>query len=188
MGGSASDSHVLVVNLLLLEQKQRKAVNSSRAVSLGICSDRVFCRYLFCVCLTMSFACYCLCSDEGRTYVGFTVNLDRRLRQHNQELTGGARATHGRHWKRICSVVGFPTKQSALQFEWKWKRLTQKAKGKDAVQRRCEALFCLVNSEQSTANALPFSTYEAPLQVMSEADEVATWFRDKEMRYAVLVE
>jgi hypothetical protein len=101
---------------------------------------------------------------------------------------GGARATHGRHWKRICSVVGFPTKQSALQFEWKWKRLTQNAKGKDAVQRRCEALLCLVNSEQSTANALPFSTYEAPLQVMSEADEVATWFRDKEMRYAVLVE
>lgn len=138
----------------------------------------------------MSFACYCLCSEDGRTYVGFTVNLDRRLRQHNHELVGGAKATRGRSWKRICSVVGFPTQQSALQFEWKWKHLTRKVKGTgtDAVQRRCEALVCLVNSEKSTSSAVPFASYEGPLQIHCEAEEVMATLRDKELRYAILVE
>ncbi len=55
----------------------------------------------------MSFACYCLVSETGKTYVGFTVNVDRRLRQHNAELQGGARATKGHTWKRILSVKEF---------------------------------------------------------------------------------
>ena len=40
----------------------------------------------------MSFV-YLLQSSDGATYVGATVNLERRLRQHNKELVGGARAT-----------------------------------------------------------------------------------------------
>jgi putative endonuclease len=35
-----------------------------------------------------------------RTYVGVTTDLDRRTRQHNGELTGGARTTRaGRPWQ-----------------------------------------------------------------------------------------
>ena len=41
-----------------------------------------------------------------RTYVGVTTDVDRRARQHNGELRGGARATRaGRPWK-IGRVAG----------------------------------------------------------------------------------
>jgi predicted GIY-YIG superfamily endonuclease len=135
----------------------------------------------------MSFACYCLVSETGKTYVGFTVNLDRRLRQHNAELQGGARATKGHTWKRILSVVGFPSQQAALQFEWKWKHLTRKAKG-TAVERRCQGLITLLNTDQSTSNAVPFYDYDGPLTVCMEDGCAAPFLRDKEMRYGILIE
>ena len=40
----------------------------------------------------MSFV-YLLVSTSGSTYVGATVDLTRRLRQHNKEIKGGAHAT-----------------------------------------------------------------------------------------------
>ena len=36
---------------------------------------------------------YLLVSTNGNTYVGATVDLTRRLRQHNKEIKGGAHAT-----------------------------------------------------------------------------------------------
>lgn len=136
----------------------------------------------------MSFSCYCLVSTTGKSYVGFSTNVDRRLRQHNGELQGGAKATRGGTWTRICTVAGFPTHQSALQFEWRWKQLTKKAKGASAVDRRLHALEQLVNFEQSTSKALPFSTYEAPLFILSDQPVCAEHFRHKDLRYADLVE
>ena len=134
-----------------------------------------------------TFSCYCLASDHGKTYVGFTTNLDRRLQQHNAELTGGAKATKGHHWKRILSVTGFPSQQAALQFEWKWKWLSRKAHGVSAVDRRCSALVTLLNSDCSTSNAIPFSHYEAPLFVFLE-DLQCSSLKDKEMRYGIVTE
>lgn len=67
--------------------------------------------------------CYLLQSDEGnRTYIGATTNFQRRLRQHNGELAGGARATRGQHWSLQRLYGGFATWNSALSFEWHWKR------------------------------------------------------------------
>lgn len=65
--------------------------------------------------------CYLLVSDRHprHTYVGYTVNAARRLRQHNGELRGGARATSMRRpWRHLAIVRGFPTARAALQFEW----------------------------------------------------------------------
>lgn len=135
----------------------------------------------------MSYACYCLASETGRTYVGFTTNLERRLRQHNQELSGGAKATKGQTWKRILSVAGFPSQQAALQFEWKWKHLSRSSRGGTAVERRCDALVNLLNSECSTRNAAPFHTYEGLLTVFLE-DSQCDQLRNKELRYGILVE
>ena len=49
-----------------------------------------------------------LCSDNS-TYIGATVDLNHRLRQHNCEIKGGAVATSrkvkkGEFWKRVCYV------------------------------------------------------------------------------------
>lgn len=70
----------------------------------------------------MSYCCYCLVSDKNpkSTYFGCTNNLARRLRQHNGEITGGARSTHGnRPWSLWYYVTGFgDNKRQALRFEW----------------------------------------------------------------------
>ena len=53
------------------------------------------------------------------TYVGFTVNMKRRIRQHNREIKGGAWKTLKWHpWKIVLVVHGFESQVSAMQFEW----------------------------------------------------------------------
>jgi len=78
-----------------------------------------------------SWVCYCLISKHGRrTYVGATVSLERRLRQHNGEISGGARATSAsacKPWQVAMVVDGFGTdKRSALSFEKRWKLATRR--------------------------------------------------------------
>lgn len=75
---------------------------------------------------------YCLATVDGtRTYIGATVDADRRLAQHNGFLKGGARATAGRagQWYRVCHVRGFLDSHAALSFEWHWKHFTRKSAG-----------------------------------------------------------
>ena len=117
------------------------------------------------------FFVYLLESTRGTTYVGATVNLNRRLRQHNKELKGGAKLTgravaKGAKWRRVCYAKGFPTWQCALQFEWKWKFLTRKTPQGPALQRRLEALNVLVASDRSTSKSIPFSDFN--LEVVEE--------------------
>ncbi|KAJ4979668.1 hypothetical protein NE237_010448 [Protea cynaroides] len=71
------------------------------------------------------YACYLLCSlsprHKGHTYIGFTINPLRRIRQHNGEITSGAwRTKRKRPWEMVLCIYGFPTNVSALQFEWAW--------------------------------------------------------------------
>jgi predicted GIY-YIG superfamily endonuclease len=136
----------------------------------------------------MSFSCYCLVNDVGKTYVGFSTNVDRRLRQHNGELVGGAKATKGSQWTRLCTITGFPTQQSALQFEWKWKYVSRKTKGSSAVERRCAALVQLLNEERSTSHAIPFALFEDPLLVLVEDAQFQRLLKDKDLRNGLVVE
>lgn len=109
---------------------------------------------------------YCLATEDySATYVGATVDVDRRLRQHNGLIKGGARATTARvgagyTWSRICHVRGFPDNHAALQFEWRWKSLCRR---KDItgrpVQRRLKALKILLGLDKPTAMAASFRTY-----------------------------
>ena len=107
-----------------------------------------------------------------QTYIGATVDLDHRLRQHNKEIKGGAYATGaqvacGLQWKRVCHVRGFPTWQAALQFEWRWKQLSrQQPSNKSPIDRRLDALQILLNMERSTSKAIPFDEWSTPPEVV----------------------
>jgi predicted GIY-YIG superfamily endonuclease len=81
-----------------------------------------------------------------RTYVGATVDPDRRLRQHNGALAGGARATSRvpGGWYRVCYLKGFETKREALRFEWWWKRRSAKLKG-TPLERRQTAMEAMMS-------------------------------------------
>lgn len=98
----------------------------------------------------MSWSVYLLISIDGRrTYVGATSDPERRLKQHNREQSGGAKSTAGVAWRRAALVSGFVDKIEALQFEWRWKYLTEKFKkekeavGTTPLERRMEALHRL---------------------------------------------
>lgn len=86
--------------------------------------------------------CYALISECGKyTYIGKTNNLKRRLRQHNGEISGGAKYTRkGRPWSHILYVSGFPTNSLAMCFEWAWKH--KRAKGKTGILKSLEKV-CL---------------------------------------------
>lgn len=93
----------------------------------------------------------------NRTYIGYTNNLKRRIRQHNGLIKGGAKYTRvGRPYKIVCYISGFPNRSSALQFEWRChhpggkgknhRRITnryRKYKGLDRRKRILEFIFKL---------------------------------------------
>ena len=113
----------------------------------------------------MSWKCYLLKAETGQTYVGATIDCDRRLRQHNGELCGGARATRGKTWVRIGYVDGFPDNHTALSFEWKWKYLSRKCKG-HPLERRLIALNTLLSLERPTSKSIRYSDYPNGLPVV----------------------
>ena len=76
--------------------------------------------------------CYILRNRQTRyahlTYNGSTNDLRRRLRQHNEEITGGAKFTHGRGggWEYYVLMTGFPNHKNALSCEWRIKHTNGK--------------------------------------------------------------
>lgn len=125
---------------------------------------------------------YLLVSTDNSTYVGATVDLERRLRQHNKEIKGGAHATSmkvekGETWTRACHVSGFPDWPAALQFEWRWKQLSRKLPKKMLpLERRMKALQHLLSLEQSTSKAIPFKNWNVPPEVHIEMEDAKVYF------------
>ena len=117
---------------------------------------------------------YLLVSSDGATYVGATVDVDRRLRQHNKEITGGARATgikveKGETWRRHCYVKGFPDWQACLQFEWRWKQLSRKlSKAIPPLERRMIALDELLHLDRPTSKAMLYTEWNTPPEIVYE--------------------
>jgi structure-specific endonuclease subunit SLX1 len=128
--------------------------------------------------MSNSFFVYFLQSTKGATYIGATVDLDHRLRQHNCEIKGGAHATHtkvaqGETWTRVCHIAGFPDWAAALQFEWRWKQLSRKLPNKmPPMERRLRALQTLLAMDRPTTKALPYSAWPALPVIHFEIDGI----------------
>ena len=76
-----------------------------------------------------AYYCYIVSNNKDRTYNGYTVNLERRLKQHNGLLKGGARATHNRGPWSFLIVMTSPCWDcisTAMQHEWSIKYPTRK--------------------------------------------------------------
>jgi len=127
---------------------------------------------------------YLLLSTNGNTYVGATNDLERRLRQHNGEIKGGAHATtmkvkQGEIWVRAAHVSGFPDWQAALQFEWRFKQLSRKLPLKmQPLERRLIALKQLISLPQSTSKAIPFKEWLVQPEVHCETPEAETIYKN----------
>ena len=82
------------------------------------------------------------------TYLGITNNSERRLRQHNGIIKGGAKYTRMKkedgEWIYYLKIKNL-TKSEALSMERSAKNLRKKAKGKTPIERRCSVLLPLLN-------------------------------------------
>ena len=112
---------------------------------------------------------YFIESTQGSTYIGATVNLEKRIRQHNKEIKGGATATsnkvlNGEVWSYVCYVENFPNYNEALKFEWRWKQISRILQKKNPKQKprekRLEALKMLLELDKPTSKAMLYSDYE----------------------------
>jgi structure-specific endonuclease subunit SLX1 len=125
---------------------------------------------------------YLLVSTKGNTYVGATVDLNRRLRQHNKEIKGGAHATgikvaQGETWTRAAYISEFPDWQAALQFEWRWKQLSRNFPvNMNPLERRMQALKQLLALERPTSKAKAYTEWLTSPEVHLETEEAKNYY------------
>lgn len=102
--------------------------------------------------------CYIIRSTNpafsNSTYNGSTNNLVRRLRQHNGEIVGGAKATRGKGpWVYIAIWEGFQSHREALSCEWRIKHPTNSRKRPsqyNGVKGRIKSLNILIGLDYWT--------------------------------------
>jgi predicted GIY-YIG superfamily endonuclease len=111
----------------------------------------------------------------NRTYNGYTVDPKKRIRQHNQEIKGGAIYTKkwGEKSWEICAIIkGFPDHITALQCEWRIKHPAPKkirpAKY-NSPNGRITGLFEILNMERFTSKT-KYLTSELNLDVWILSD------------------
>lgn len=83
------------------------------------------------------------CSDNTY-YTGWTNNLEKRLREHNQGVQG-AKYTRGRRPVSLVYCETFATKEEAMSREWHIKQLTRAQKEKlisDKKSIRYDKISC----------------------------------------------
>lgn len=96
----------------------------------------------------MAYWCYILRNTEEKyknhSYYGFTTDPIKRLRQHNREIKGGAKATKKGKWEFVMLMTGFKTNKNALSCEWKFKHPDGK--------RKKDKIYCGIKGRINTIN------------------------------------
>lgn len=115
-------------------------------------------------------------SNNNYTYAGVSPNPERRLRQHNGEISGGAKYTtsKGKGWKHVCLVEGFRNKIEALQFEWAVKHVPPRNAG--GLTNRIKKLYILLQKEKWTSKSP--NANEVPLTI--------TWCIDEQIKSTLI--
>lgn len=118
-------------------------------------------------------ACYMICCG-ARTYIGKTNNLRRRLRQHNGQLVGGAKATRrgGGPWRLVWYVRGFASNSDVLKFEWRCHNPPRRRFG---IEGRTQCLLDVCRLPRWTSTAPP--SRSVPLHVRVVAGAASTFHR-----------
>lgn len=99
------------------------------------------------------FYCYFLTSGNQRTYIGYTNNLEKRIKQHNKIIKGGAKSTRsGKNWIFHTIVGNFENKERAQSFEFEWKHIKNNLgkwkKNKPKLENKMLRLIELLSSEK----------------------------------------
>lgn len=100
---------------------------------------------------------------KGRTYIGYTVDPNRRIKQHNKgKQYGGAWRTSAKGpWEMVLTVHGFPSDVAALRFEWAWQH-----------PKRSRRLKSLIPNKKASE-----SSFDYNLKIMFTMLTVAPWRR-----------
>ena len=90
-------------------------------------------------------------TDAVRTYCGMTNNLQRRIRQHNGEIAGGARYTRGRGPWVVWLTIGCVANRGAcMVLERAIKKQTRRffATEREPLARRLAAVAAALGAQQ----------------------------------------
>ena len=54
--------------------------------------------------------------NKNCSYAGVTPDLERRIKKHNGELSGGAKYTRSRgpNWSYVCTILSNPKRNSSI--------------------------------------------------------------------------
>lgn len=74
------------------------------------------------------FVVYILKCSDGTLYIGKTTDLEKRLKQHNGELKGGAKYTRARNPVQLAYNETFSDHKSCAQREYELKQLSRSEK------------------------------------------------------------
>jgi predicted GIY-YIG superfamily endonuclease len=124
---------------------------------------------------------YLLISNNWKkTYIGSTANVERRLRQHNRQIAGGAWYTSlvvkkGGRWNRAMHLTGFPNHAAAYKFEAAWKKINKKQSKK----------LSLIERKMNGLREVMKTLYYTPRPVWGHFQDL-TWEEDKDEDYIEL--
>ncbi|EIF15494.1 MULTISPECIES: GIY-YIG nuclease family protein [Bacillus] len=77
---------------------------------------------------------YVLLCNDNSLYAGYTNDLQKRLKTHNEGK--GAKYTRARRPVLLCHAESFETKREAMQAEYRFKQLTRKKKEQYIEEKR----------------------------------------------------
>mgnify|MGYP000918983417 CR=1 FL=1 len=76
----------------------------------------------------MSYSVYILSCADDTLYTGITTDVERRIKEHNGLLAGGAKYTMARRPVRLVYTETYPDRSTASKEEYRLKNLSRAQK------------------------------------------------------------